>query len=70
MTSNYPNPQLALYTNNNNKYFNNNNNNANNRVISMKSSKEIIENSVKSTLSSEINKKKYTGIKQRNTTQS
>ena len=45
----------------------NQNRNGDNNYQNMKQSRKTIENSIKYTFSSEINKSKYTGIKQRNT---
>ena len=45
----------------------NQNRNGDNTFQNMKQSRKTIENSIKYTFSSEINKSKYTGIKQRNT---
>ena len=45
----------------------NQNRNGDNNFQNMKQSRKTIENSIKYTFSSEINKSKYTGIKQRNT---
>lgn len=63
---NSPNEQIANKENVNTININQGSKGANNRPF-MKQNKKTIENSINYTLSSDINKSKYTGIKQRNT---
>ena len=64
--SNHP-SKNEVTANNENLNIINLNHNKDRNYLNMKSSKNIIENSIKRTFPSDINKNKYTGIKQRNT---